>query len=124
MGEKHKLIVYKLLKSPYILIVLNISGQLYLFSLHLNIICVPGLSVTCGPDEYDTGYNTCLKKQIGINLQTCPISKTNPPPGDVAQCVGGPGWQYIHIGGNLLIANITSIWAVQLKQSKTNALDG
>ena len=59
----------------------------------------PG-SPPCDEDEYDSGYDTCLKKQSVINTNKCPMSTDNPPPGGIAQCVGGPGeWNYIHIGG-------------------------
>ena len=63
-------------------------------------MCFSVLCINCPPDEYDAGYNTCKKKQQGINLQTCPINENDPPPGGVAQCVG-TGWSYIHVGGNI-----------------------
>ena len=78
-----------------------------IFSIYVwSFDCFSGSSATdCAEDEFDAGYATCLKIQTGINPLTCPLDEDHPPPGRVAQCVGGTGWNYIHVGGMDAILN-------------------
>ena len=72
---------------------------IFIVSLKDVLACTVMSTGSCDVGEYFASYDTCRPVEPSISASACPLSTTDPPPGDVPICMNmyGDTW-YIRTG--------------------------